>query len=87
MFGQPRPAWFRGSADKLAVLKEAATKAGVVLQQDVTPSVDEAQGLEEALAEILQRRGFEAGWEINAFGSLVESLIDGLHQYAYPDEH
>ncbi|WP_405021312.1 hypothetical protein OHV05_34800 [Kitasatospora sp. NBC_00070] len=87
IFGQPRPAWFWGSADKLAVLKEAAAKAKVTLHQDIEPSVDDAQGLEEALASILLRRGFEADWSINAFGSLVEELIGYLHQYAYPDEH
>ncbi len=87
MFGRPRPAWLQGSADKLAVLREAAAESGVTLHQDTPPSAGEAQDLAEALGTTLLQRGFEADWEINAFGSLVEELIDYLHQYAYPDEH
>ncbi|MDH6137887.1 hypothetical protein P3T37_007325 [Kitasatospora sp. MAA4] len=86
-FGQPRPAWFRGCAETLAVLKGAAAGCGVTLHQDTAPTVDQAQALEEELADTLIARGFEGDWEITPFGSLVENLIDALHRYAYPDGH
>ncbi|MQS16372.1 hypothetical protein F7Q99_30255 [Streptomyces kaniharaensis] len=83
-----RPAWFTGSDEKLAVLRRAAEARGVVLDPATPPSEENAQELTDELADVLlTEKCFDANWDITPFGDLVESLIDGLHRYAYPDEH
>ncbi|WP_457033720.1 hypothetical protein [Kitasatospora sp. P5_F3] len=87
MFGRPRPAWFWGPADKLALLRRAAGEREVVLDPVTPPGEDEAQELIDELADIIVAEGLDEQWSLTEFGDLAESLISGLHRYAYPDEH
>ncbi|MFG2910260.1 helix-turn-helix domain-containing protein [Kitasatospora sp. NPDC048286] len=80
--------WFTGPDEMLAVLRRAAQECRVVLDPVVRPSEKEAQKLTDALADVLLTEGgFDSEWTITPVGGLVESLIDALHRYAYPDEH
>ncbi|MEV6212558.1 hypothetical protein [Kitasatospora sp. NPDC051914] len=81
-----RPAWFTGSDEKLTVLRRAAEVRGVVLHPDTPPGESDAQELTDELADLLLTEDcFDANWEITPFGDLVESLIDALNRYAYPN--
>jgi hypothetical protein len=85
---EDRLGWFTGRGEMLAVLHRAARERGVVLDPVVPPGEEEAGELTDALVNVLLTEGgFDGEWEITPFGDLVESLIDGLHRYAYPDEH
>ncbi|MEU9045613.1 MULTISPECIES: hypothetical protein [unclassified Kitasatospora] len=83
-----RPAWFTGSDDSLALLRRAAGAVGVPLDPDTPPGEEDAQQLTDELGDILlTEHCFDADrdWEITPFGDLVETLIDTLNRYAYPD--
>ncbi|MFJ5924297.1 hypothetical protein ACIQF6_17030 [Kitasatospora sp. NPDC092948] len=81
-----RPTWLTGTDDKLTLLRRAAQARGVVLDAAAPPTETDAQELTDELADLLlSGDGFEADWEITQFGDLVESLIDALNRYAYPD--
>ncbi|MFD8707677.1 hypothetical protein ACFV1W_34690 [Kitasatospora sp. NPDC059648] len=81
-----RPAWFTGSDEKLALLRRAGEARGVVLDPATPPGQADAEELTDELADILLSEDcFDADWEITPFGDLVESLIDALNRYAYPD--
>ncbi|SDT83493.1 hypothetical protein SAMN05216371_8329 [Streptomyces sp. TLI_053] len=80
-----RPGWFTGPEAALLLLTRAAAEATVTLDPHSPPGQEDAQRLVDALADILLTDGFDAEWMTTASGDLIESLIDGLHQYAYPD--
>ncbi|MFB7616851.1 hypothetical protein [Kitasatospora sp. NPDC056181] len=81
-----RLAWFTGSDEQLALLRRAAEERGVVLNPATPPGQEDAEELTDELADILLAEDcFDADWEITPFGDLVESLIDALNRYAYPD--
>ncbi len=83
MPGPTKLVWFSGPAAALGVLREAAAARGITLRSDVPPSLDEAQALEEELADVLIAKGFEGDWELTRFGGLVEDLIDALSLYVH----
>ncbi|MFE4973562.1 hypothetical protein ACFRAR_15780 [Kitasatospora sp. NPDC056651] len=80
-----RPAWFTGSAEKLAVLRRAAAARDVVLDPGTPPGEEDARLLTDALAGLLLDGGFDGDWNPTPFGHLVEDLIDALDNYADPD--
>lgn len=72
----------------LAVLHRAARQSGVPLDPAAPPGEGQTQELTGALVGILLTEGgFDGEWATTPFGDQVESLIDGLHRYAYPNEH
>ncbi|MER5868035.1 hypothetical protein [Kitasatospora sp. NPDC002040] len=79
------PGWYTGPQAALLLLARAAAEAAVTLDPDSPPGEEEAQRLVDVLADILLTEGFDAEWMTNTSGDLIESLIDGLHRYAYPD--
>ncbi|MFJ8038897.1 helix-turn-helix domain-containing protein [Kitasatospora sp. NPDC096147] len=79
--GAERPGWFTGPKAALLLLARAAAEAAVNLDPLSPPGEEEAQRLVDVLADILVAEGFDAEWVTNASGDLIE----GLHQYAYPD--
>ncbi|GAA1236743.1 hypothetical protein GCM10009665_28650 [Kitasatospora nipponensis] len=81
-----RPSWFTGPDETLALLRRAARARDVVLDPAEPPTEADAQELTDALADVLLTEDcFDADWEITPFGDVVESLIDALNRYAYPD--
>ncbi|MEV7603710.1 hypothetical protein AB0O91_40700 [Kitasatospora sp. NPDC089797] len=81
-----RPGWFTGSDEKLTLLRRVAGARGVVLDPDTPPAEADAEELTDGLADVLlTEHCFDADWETTPYGDLVESLIDALNPYAYPD--
>ncbi|MFE7562327.1 hypothetical protein [Kitasatospora sp. NPDC057500] len=81
-----RPAWFTGPNEHLALLRRAAQARGVVLDLAVPPGEEDAQELTDELAGLLLTGdGFTGDWAVTPLGDMVESLIDALSFYAYPD--
>ncbi|MFD8755163.1 hypothetical protein ACFV0O_29950 [Kitasatospora sp. NPDC059577] len=83
-----RPAWFTGPEESLALLRGAAESGGVSLDPDTPPGEEDARVLTDELADVLLSGDCfdrDRDWEITPFGDLVETLIDTLNRYAYPD--
>ncbi|RKE16784.1 hypothetical protein [Streptomyces sp. TLI_171] len=80
-----QPGWFTGPEAGLPLLARAAAASAVTLDPVFPPGEEEAQQLVDALADILVAEGFDTEWRTNTSGDLIESLIDALHRYAYPD--